>query len=170
MARVFGANYGSAAAPRPRPGLGNPSPGDQAPRPETRLDHADCQPLTVRGAVAAEDAALVVDSRLAVNDFQSSVFTVLHAFSAALAGQGHDTQALGGQRRVPVQVFRNGPAGGEPQIPLNFQGSYHAHHHGIDLRRIENETQGRLPGQAQNCPRPGISWRTRTCRPHAPPG
>jgi hypothetical protein len=45
-----------------------PIAGGQVPRTGTGSDHADCQPLTVGGAVAAQEAALVIDGRLAVND------------------------------------------------------------------------------------------------------
>ena len=67
MARGFGADDGSAAASAPGPGLETDRRG-QAARTGTRSDHADCQPLTVGGAVAAQDAALVIDGRLAVDD------------------------------------------------------------------------------------------------------
>ncbi len=40
----------------------------QASRSGTRSDHADCQPLTVGGAVTAQDAALMIDGCLAVHD------------------------------------------------------------------------------------------------------
>jgi hypothetical protein len=53
---------------KPQARAGKPIAGGQALRTGTRSDHADCQPLTVGGAVAAQDAALVIDGRLAVND------------------------------------------------------------------------------------------------------
>lgn len=65
--QVQSSKFKVRGAIQPQARAWKPIAGGQAPGTGTRSDHADCQPLTVGGAVAAQDAALVIDGRLAAN-------------------------------------------------------------------------------------------------------